>query len=339
MTEALKFLDIQHFALSCGAEISLRLSYQTFGCALGSAPVIMVNHALTGHSNVSGEHGWWSKLIGDAKTINTTQFTVICINTPGNGYGNYQESFAENYKCFTAKDIALIFLEALNVLSISKLYALIGGSVGGGIAWEMLAVKPELAKHFIPIATDWKATDWLIANCHIQDSILNNSKDPLVDARLHAMTLYRTPESFKSKFHRAHQNDDLYSVESWLNHHGKTLSKRFKLASYKIMNQILRTVDITKDGESFIDIGSRITATIHIVTIPSDLFFKSEENWDTYLDLKTVKDNVFIHEIKSIHGHDAFLIEYQQLNTILKPIFQSEYYKYETDKPHYIRNR
>jgi homoserine acetyltransferase len=55
---------------------------------------------------------------------------------------------------------------------------LLGGS-GGGIAWEILALEPKLAQNFIPIATDWKATDWLIANCYLQEQILNNSKDLL----------------------------------------------------------------------------------------------------------------------------------------------------------------
>ncbi|WP_313791290.1 hypothetical protein [Lacinutrix neustonica] len=81
----------------------------------------------------------------------------------------------------------------LQKLKINKLYAIIGGSVGGGLAWELAALKPDLATHLIPVATDWKATDWLIANCHIQDAILNHSNTPLEDARMHAMTLYRTP--------------------------------------------------------------------------------------------------------------------------------------------------
>lgn len=87
------------------------------------------------------------------------------------------------------------------------------------------------------------------------------------------------------------------------------------------MNQILRTIDITRLGGEFLSVASRISSNIHIITINSDLFFKSDENWSTYVELKSVKDNISINEIKSIHGHDAFLIEFDQLSGFLNPIF------------------
>ena len=202
------------------------------------------------------------------------------------------------------------------------MFATIGGSVGGGLAWELAALRPNLIEHLIPVATDWKSTDWLIANCHIQDAILNNSTQPLEDARMHAMTLYRTPESLTQKFSRTKKNESLFNVESWLNHHGKKLNDRFILSAYKMMNQILRTIDITEDQGDFLEVAKEISSTIHIVTINSDLFFKPDENWTTFVELKTVKDNVEIKEIKSLHGHDAFLIEFDQLSKFLKPIFK-----------------
>lgn len=88
------------------------------------------------------------------------------------------------------------------------------------------------------------------------------------------------------------------------------------------MNQILRTIDITKFRGGFLEVARTITANIYIITINSDLFFKANENWDTYVELKSIKDNVSISEIKSIHGHDAFLIEFDQLSSFLKPIFE-----------------
>ena len=141
---------------------------------------------------------------------------------------------------------------------------------------------------------------------------------------MHAMTLYRTPESFTQKFHRTLKEDQYFNIESWLDYHGNTLNDRFQLSAYKMMNQILRTIDITEGGRDFLDVVSSVKSNIHIITINSDLFFKADENWKTYVDIKSVKDNVTIGEIKSIHGHDAFLIEYNQLNNLLKPVFQSE---------------
>lgn len=321
--EELHYINIPYYRTASGNKVALKLSYQTFGKELHKAPIILVNHALTGNSNVIGEQGWWNDLIGENKCIDTNTYCVLAFNTPGNGFDNKNGNLIENYKDFTARDIAQLFTIGLEQLNIERLYAVIGGSVGGGIAWELAALKPHLIEHLIPIAADWKSTDWLIANCHIQDAILNHSSQPLADARMHAMTLYRTPESLKQKFNRTKKNDTIFNIESWLNYHGDNLTSRFNLSAYKMMNQILRTIDITEKRGNFLEIASTISSNVHIITINSDLFFKAEENWNTYLELKSAKENVNIHEIKSIHGHDAFLIEFDQLSRFLKPIFKT----------------
>jgi homoserine O-acetyltransferase len=320
--EHLEYIQIPEFTTKSDKTIDTLLSYQTFGKALHEAPIILVNHALTGNSNVIGEHGWWNELIGENKCIDTNSYCVLAFNIPGNGFDHKSENLIENYKDFTARDIVELFALGLEALKIEKLFAVIGGSVGGGLAWELAALKPDLIEHLIPIATDWKSTDWLIANCHIQDAILNNSSQPLADARMHAMTLYRTPESLTQKFDRTKKNESLFNIESWLNYHGSNLSRRFNLSAYKMMNQILKTIDITAGRNEFSEVASAISSSIHIITINSDLFFKAEENWSTYVELKSIKENVHIHEIKSIHGHDAFLIEFDQLARFLKPIFK-----------------
>ncbi|WP_339833485.1 alpha/beta fold hydrolase [uncultured Flavobacterium sp.] len=322
----LEKIDVFDFNLENGKHKKhISLFYQTFGQTIGSAPIVVINHALTGNSNVTGKEGWWNDLIGKNKTIDTNFYTVVAFNIPGNGFDENPENLIENYQDFTAKDIARIFLEGLFYLQINEIFALIGGSLGGGIAWEMANLQPNKIQNLIPIATDWKATDWVIANILVQDKLLNNSDNPIADARIHAMLLYRTPESLKHKFKREKKLDsDLFQIENWLTNHGEKLKNRFKLSSYKLMNHLLKTIDINKDTGDFTKVINRISASIHIVSVDTDLFFIAKENRETYEELKGVKSNIFYHEIKSIHGHDAFLIEFEQLNAILKPIFNKQ---------------
>ncbi|WP_028891800.1 bifunctional aspartate kinase/homoserine dehydrogenase I [Tenacibaculum sp. 47A_GOM-205m] len=319
--------DLQHINILSYTTISgtqfdtIPLSYQVFGKALGTAPVVLINHALTGNSNVAGNDGWWQDLVGENKVIDTKEYTILCFNIPGNGYDNF---LIDDYKSFVARDIANIFIQGLEQLKITQLFALIGGSLGGGIAWEMAVLNPKITKHLIPIATDWKSTDWLIANCQIQEQFLTNSSNPVHDARMHAMLCYRTPESFKKRFQRS-KNEELqiFNVESWLLHHGKKLQERYQLASYKLMNQLLKTIDVTK-GREGLDVLETIEADIHIVGVDSDLFFTAEENRETHKQLASAHANVTYNEINSDHGHDAFLIEYKQLEKIIEPIFNQK---------------
>lgn len=315
----LHHLQLDNYTTLSGVSQDIVLSYQLFGQELHSAPIVLVNHALTGNSNVSGNDGWWSALIGAGKCIDTKKYTILSFNIPGNGHDKF---VIDNYKDFVAGDIARIFLSGLEQLEINKLFAIIGGSLGGGIAWEMAALNTKITEHLIPVASDWKSTDWLIANCQIQEQFLINSKQPVHDARMHAMLCYRTPESFKERFKRS-TNEELqvFNVESWLMHHGEKLQERFQLSAYKLMNQLLRTIDVMRDGEqNFIDLQNSDT-NIHIVGVDSDLFFTAEENKETFRRLAQANSNVTYGEVNSLHGHDAFLIEFRQMEQLLKPIF------------------
>ena len=319
MNSALLYTRIVDYTTQNGFQFSnIQLSYQLFGQKLGTAPVVMVNHALTGNSLVTGNGGWWQDLIGNKKPIDTNRYTIIAFNIPGNGY---DDVLIDNYQDFVAKDIANLFLLALNQIGISKLFAIIGGSLGGGIAWEMAALKNDITQHLIPIASDWKSTDWLIANCLIQQQFLLNSSKPIHDARMHAMMCYRSPESYKVKFNRSINKDlKIFNVESWLFHHGKKLQERFQLSAYKMMNHLLRTIEATSNEDWSFELN-KIEAEIHILAVDSDLFFTAKENQETYQELSKLNSKVTYHEITSIHGHDAFLIEFDQLEKIIKPIF------------------
>ena len=320
MNQELLYIHVKDFTTKSGFQIStLQLSYQLFGLELGTAPVVLVNHALTANSSVVGENGWWNQVIGKNKTIDTTKVTVIAFNIPGNGYDGL---LIENYQDFVAKDIANLFLIGLRKLGILQLHSIIGGSLGGGIAWEMAVLNPDIAQHIIPIAADWKSTDWLIANCSIQEQFLLNSKNPVHDARMHAMMCYRTPASYKAKFNRSvHEELKIFNIESWLLHHGKKLQERFQLSAYKMTNHLLRTIEAV-NSNNWVNPLSKIKAQIHIVAIDSDLFFLAEENKETFRELSKFNLQLTYHEIKSIHGHDAFLIEFDQLDKILRPIFK-----------------
>ncbi|WP_267405829.1 MULTISPECIES: alpha/beta fold hydrolase [unclassified Chryseobacterium] len=311
MKTELNYINLS-YQTNSGKECHILLSYQLFGQELFSSPIILVNHALTGNSNVSGDKGWWKQLIGEGQVIDTNKYTILCFNIPGNGFDDF---LIDEYEDFAPSDIANIFLQGLESLHITSLYAIVGGSLGGGIGWEMLVKKPNLAEIFIPIACDYKTHDWLHAQCLVQKFLLNQENEPLQKARIHAMLCYRTPESLNDRFqNKYNQEKQRLESEDWLIYHGNSLNERFSLKSYKLMNHLLMNLNV---DESQLE---KIQARMHMISVDTDLFFPASEIRRCFEKLKEKKENVFYHEITSIHGHDAFLMEYKQLNNIIKLI-------------------
>lgn len=319
MSTKLNYHKFENFKLSSGENVSLSLSYQTFGLQLGKGPLVVVNHSLTGDSNISGDNGWWSDLIGSKKMINTDKFCVMCINIPG----NIQEKRGFNYgNKWILSDVAKLFVQLLKNLGVRKVHSLIGGSIGGGLVWEMGLLDENFFENLIPVAADYKASDWLISNTYFQNLILKNSKNPVFDARLHAMLSYRNPKSINRRF-RIKSNDlNERKVIDWLNHHGNKLKEKFSLKSYIHMNHLLSSIGYNYENK-FLKLITKNKSKIHLVGVNSDLLFPNFEIENTYDLLSAIKKNIYYYQIQSDHGHDAFLIEFKQMKSKLNHIFEN----------------
>ena len=325
MSSSLQYHSIENFTTETGVICNdIELSYEVFGQQLHTSPIVLVNHALTGNSDVASPHsGWWNGLVSKGNLIDTERYTILSFNIPGNGYDKKPGNLIDNYKDFTARDIARLFGRALSEFGVQKLHTIIGGSLGGGIAWEMVVLFPELATNLIAIATDWKAADWILAHNKVQEQILLNSKKPVHDARMMAMLFYRTAASFKGKFNRSiNENLGIPNVESWLLHHGFQLENRFHLKAYKMVNHLLSTLDILRDRGTFKEVAPLIQANIIQIGIDSDFFFVPDENRDTQKQLDALQIPNTYKEIVSIHGHDGFLVENDQLKKLLQDYFK-----------------
>jgi homoserine O-acetyltransferase len=323
MKKGLRFIIIKDFTTESGEQISsFPLTYQVFGQPPDKAPVVLVNHALTGNSTIIGELGWFNGLCGDKKLIDTRKYSILAFDIPGNGYSGEPDSILDRHDIFSARDVARLFILAIEQLKIERLYAATGGSLGGGIAWEMACLRPNLIENLIPIACDWKATDWIIANNRVQQQILANSSKPLQDVRMFSMLFFRTPQSFMSKFNRTiNESMGIYNVESWLLHHGKKLEGRFLLQSYKTMIHLLNTVDVARGKGGFREAISGLKSRIILLGIEGDLLFPPEMIKEVLPWLKLEDIDASYREIKTKHGHDAFLIEFDQMNNLLSDVF------------------
>lgn len=324
----IRTIDLQNFTLEKGKQQELiSLSYQIVGQPIGTAPVIVVNHSLTGNSNVCGRNGWWNGIIGESKTIDTNTYTIITFNIPGNGYNENEDDVITNYRDFTIRDIATIFWEGLFTLKVNSLFAVIGGGLGGVIAWEMAAIQPNRIENLIPIATDWKTTDRIISNVLIQDQLLNNSEDPIVDARYYANLYFKNTEYVNQLFRRTNlESSSINAVEKCI-----LTKNKCQISGYRLMNFIQKSNDLCRNRTDFKTVMSAIKATIYLIGIDTDGMYSVDENRSTFLKLRKIKSNVFYHEIESDFGQDAYLKESETIANFLQPIFKS--------KPISIRNK
>lgn len=309
------------------------VTYKTWGRLNKSRDnVILICHALTG--NVHADD-WFPGLFSDNGPIDEEEHFVICINVPGSCYGSlgplsidpksgkaWQASFPD----ITIRDMVRFQQLLLDQIGIEGIETVIGGSMGGMQALEFAIMDPRV-RSAIPIAMGKAHTPWAIGISHVQRRAIfsdpdwkggfySNDAPPeagLANARMMAMITYRAPADYDKKFGRRLQEESpLFQVESYLDYQGKKLTGRFDANSYVTLSRAMDSHDVSRGREEYATLLGQVDLPVLVIGIDSDLLYPVTEQ----KELVSLLPRGQYAEIRSIHGHDAFLIEFDQLNRL-----------------------
>lgn len=317
------------------------IAYKTWG-KLNPARdnAVVICHALTGHA---AANEWFPGLIGEGAICNPAEHFIICINVPGSCYGSigpttlnpetnrrWQADFPE----ITIRDMVRFQQLLLDELDIQGIEFVIGGSMGGMQALEF-AIMDKRVRAAIPIAMGKAHTSWAIGISHVQRQAIKNDpnwkggfykddelpRQGLANARMMAMLTYRSLPDYESKFGRKPQpGSDIYQVESYLNYQGEKLVNRFDANTYVILTNAMDAHDVAAGRGTYEQVLGNVDIPVLVIGVNSDILYPCEEQ----KELSNLLANGTYAEIKSDHGHDAFLIEFSKLSYLIRTFFNKQ---------------
>ncbi len=328
-TGRLEAAELGPFAFDDGTVLpELTVAYRHDGLAPPDGPQILVVHALTGSADAAGD--WWEPLIGDGLALDTTRFGVLCANLLGGRYGTSGpasidpatgRAYGPDFPQVTTRDQARAQWRLLDAIGIDRLALAVGGSLGGMVALEVALARPAAVDHVAPIAAPAATGPLAMAWNHIQVALIERlGDDGLALARQLAMTTYRSEEDFDGRFGRSHEPDGRPSIVSYLDHQGAKLVERFDPATYRILAGAMDRHDIGagRGGveAAFSALASSGTALTGI-GIRDDILYGPRQVRALVAGAATSGVGARYREIRSTKGHDAFLVEWDQLATLL----------------------
>lgn len=335
------------FRLEYGGSLGeLQMRYETYGSLNQNRDnAVLVFHAWTGSAHLAGSYtrdtlgvlprldqafgadGWWDELAGPGRMLDTDSRFVICANHIGSCYGSTGpltlnpetgKPYGPDFPLVTVRDLAKAQLKLLDFLGIEKV-TLLGGSLGGMVALEFAYLYPERVSKLVVLAAPAVHGPWARAFNRLcreavqtdptfQDGEYTEQPKGLELARAISMLSFRTPESFNLRWHQHPERG-----ESYVLYQGEKFVQRFDANAFLTLSHAMDTHDMGRGRGGIVSALERLHGIPSLfVGIDSDVLYTAAEVREA-----AILAGGRYAEIKSPHGHDAFLIETDQVERIL----------------------
>ena len=363
-----KYIVKDVLKLDCGKKISnFPIAYETYGkLNTEKNNGILIFHALTGDqfpcgtNPITNKDGWWSYALGPNKAIDTNKFFVISANVIGGCMGSFgpssidpltNKAYGPNFPVITINDMVNAQNFLLDYFKIKKLFAVIGGSMGGMQVLQFVSNFPNKADVAIPIACTASHSAQNIAlnelgrQAIMADSewnkgkYLDNGISPskgLAVARMAAHITYLSKKGLQEKFGRKLQERDAlkfgfdadFQIESYLRYQGSVFVDRFDANSYLYITRAMDYFDLIKQFNGNLSDAFKGSKTkFFIISFTSDWLYPTTENRDIVIALNAIGADVGFIEITSDKGHDSFLLDVPDFLNAVKNFLNNSYKK------------
>ena len=347
---------------------NFKVAYKTYGSLNNKKNnAILICHALTGDQYVTEinpitkKNGWWSRMVGPNKPIDTNKFFVVCSNVLGgcSGTSGPKEindltnlSYGGDFPSITIGDMVKIQNYLIEALEIKKLFAVVGGSMGAMQALQWTIDYPEKINNIIHIAGALNHSAQNIAFHEVGRQAIMNDENwnngsyieknviperGLSVARMIAHITYLSDDAMHRKFGRKLQSRDIISfgfeadfqIESYLRYQGQSFVNRFDANSYLYLTRSMDYFDVVKSFSNSIEfpISENNHINYLVISFTSDWLFPTHENKEIVKKLNYFMRNVSFIEIKTDKGHDSFLLDEQDLDLTINGFLESNFNK------------
>ena len=315
-TRALRTIAVPSFTLETGEVLrDLRQAYHLDGTLNARRDnLVLVFHALTGSADAAGD--WWKRVVGPGLAVDTTRWAVLAPNLLGSCYGTTgpSERPGEAFPAVTPRDqmrFAALLVESLGVRAVALAA---GGSLGGMVALEWAVEFSGRTRATVVLAAPAAHTAHAIAWNVVQRACLDSAGDGGVAiARQIAMISFRSEREFEARFGRAADREGRFAVAGYLAHHGEKLAARFDAATYRTLLDAMDAHDVGRSRGGVTCALQGLRDVVYAVGIPGDQLYSAGvvRQW-------AMQAGAEYREINSIHGHDGFLLEHEQVGDILR---------------------